>query len=62
MKELFADLRRGTGATVTSSAGGAEYALESSQWNNGVFTYSIIEGIETKKADLNKEYFRRTSH
>ena len=55
MKELFADLRRGTGATVISSAGGAEYALESSQWNNGVFTYSIIEGIETKKADLNKD-------
>jgi len=55
MKEMFADLRRGTGATVISSAGGAEYALESSQWNNGVFTYSIIEGIETKKADLNKD-------
>ncbi|OFY16560.1 MAG: hypothetical protein A2X11_12685 [Bacteroidetes bacterium GWE2_42_24] len=55
MKEMFADLRRGTGATVISSAGGAEYALESAQWNNGVFTYSIIEGIESGNADQNKD-------
>lgn len=55
MKEMFADLRRGTGATVISSAGGQEFALESSQWNNGVFTYSILEGVETGKADLNND-------
>lgn len=55
MKEMFADLRRGTGATVISSAGGQEFALESAEWNNGVFTYSILEGIETGRADLNKD-------
>lgn len=36
MKELFTDLRRGTGATVLSSAGGAEFAMESSEWKNGL--------------------------
>ncbi len=55
MKELFADLRRGSGAVVISSAGGKEYALESNQWNNGVFTYSLLEGISSNKADLNAD-------
>lgn len=51
MRDLFADLRRGSGAMVISSASGAEYAFESPQWNNGVFTYSILEGLESGKAD-----------
>ena len=54
-KELFTDLRRGTGATVVSSAGGGEYAMESGEWKNGLFTYSLINGIKSKKADLNKD-------
>ncbi|MEW6526280.1 MAG: caspase family protein [Spirochaetota bacterium] len=55
MKELFADLRRNNGAVVISSAGGEEYAYESPQWKNGVFTFSIIEGLTKKKADGNKD-------
>jgi WD40 repeat protein len=55
MKELFADLRRGSGATVISSAGGAEYAIEGAQWNNGVFTFCLINGLREMKADLNKD-------
>lgn len=55
MKELFTDLRRGIGATVISSAGGAEYAMESSKWNNGVFTFCLIQGLKEQKADLNKD-------
>ncbi len=54
-KELFTDLRRGTGATVVSSAGGGEYAMESGEWKNGLFTYCLINGIQTKEADLNKD-------
>jgi len=46
LKELFADLRRGSGAMVISSAGGAEYALESSEWNNGVFTMAVLEALK----------------
>ncbi|MFY0652408.1 MAG: caspase family protein [Cyclobacteriaceae bacterium] len=55
MQELFADLRRGTGAIVISSASGAEYAYESPEWNNGVFTYSLLEGIKTANCDENKD-------
>jgi hypothetical protein len=54
-KTLFADLRKGTGATVISSAGGMEYAMESGQWKNGLFTYCLINGLKTRDADLNGE-------
>jgi len=55
MQQLFADLSKGTGAVIISSAGGAEYAYESEQWNNGVYTYSFLEGIKSGKADLNRD-------
>ncbi|HYL00357.1 MAG TPA: caspase family protein [Steroidobacteraceae bacterium] len=44
-QDLFADLRRGTGAVVISSSSGSEYSLEGAQWGNGVFTYSILQGL-----------------
>ncbi len=55
MQHLFADIQKGSGAMVISSAGGAEYAFESSEWNNGVFTYALLEGLKTKHADTNKD-------
>ncbi len=55
MQQLFADLNKGTGAMVISSASGAEYAYESPEWNNGVFTYTLLEGMKTKNADSNKD-------
>jgi WD40 repeat protein len=55
MQELFTNLDHGTGTTVISAAAGKGYALESPQWNNGVFTYSIINGLMNKAADSNND-------
>jgi len=55
MQELFTDLNRGSGAMVISAAAGKGYALESKEWNNGVFTYAVINGLRNKSADLNKD-------
>jgi uncharacterized caspase-like protein len=52
---LFADMRKSDGSTVVSSAGGAEYAIESSKWNNGVFTYCFLDGLSNAKADMNRD-------
>jgi hypothetical protein len=54
-KSLFTDLRKGTGATVISSAGGMEFAMESGDWKNGLFTFCLIKGLKTKAADLNND-------
>jgi WD40 repeat protein len=55
MQDVFSDTRKGSGATVISSAGGAEYAMESDQWKNGLFTYSFLSGLDDPKADYNKD-------
>lgn len=55
MKQVFLDLRRGTGATVISSSGGTELAFESPKYENGLFTYSLIDALKSQKADVNKD-------
>gem|GEM_PF-3451195 len=52
-QDLFADLRRGTGAVVISSSSGNEYSLEGEQWHNGVFTYAVLQGLIGGQADRN---------
>ena len=55
MKLMFADLRKGTGTTIISSAGGAEYAYENEKTQNGIFTYVLKKAINSKNADTNKD-------
>jgi len=55
MKELFSDLRRGTGTTVITSAGGTEFAMESAEWKNGLFTYCLLSGLRNRTADINED-------
>ncbi|MBR9860585.1 hypothetical protein GYB22_07505 [bacterium] len=55
MRMMFNDLRTNSGATIISSAGGAEYALEGDQWNNGVFTYAVIDGMKSGAADIDQD-------
>jgi len=55
LKEMFNDLNRGTGTTVISSAGGIEYAIESDEWKNGLFTYCFLKGITETTADYNQD-------
>jgi WD40 repeat protein len=53
-KSLFGDMKKGTGATVISAAGGTEFAAEGINSQNGLFTASFIEGIQTRRADWNR--------
>jgi len=55
MQELFTNLNRGSGAVVISAAAGDSYAMESDEWKNGVFTYSVLKGIRTMEADVNDD-------
>jgi len=50
LQDMFVDLRRGSGATVISSSQGAEYAYESSEQSNGLFTYALMEALDGKAA------------
>jgi len=34
------------------AARGTGYALESSKWNNGVFTFALLEGLKKGRADV----------
>lgn len=49
--ELFMDIRWGIGATIVSSAGGMEAAMESGDWQNGLFTWCLKKGISDGSAD-----------
>jgi uncharacterized caspase-like protein len=51
MQNLFTDITSETGATILSSSGGAEFAMEGEQWKNGLFTYVLLDGILNNKAD-----------
>lgn len=52
IEELFSLPGLHRGINIIGASGGAEFALESEEWNNGVFTSALIEAVRKKKADL----------
>ncbi len=60
-EDLFSDTRKGSGATVVSSAGGAEFAIESDRWKNGLFTYAFLKGLTNNEANKNQDNFIQLS-
>jgi hypothetical protein len=56
LQGLLVDLRRGSGTTLLSSSAASEFALESSEQRNGLFTFALIEALQGKSsADSNKD-------
>lgn len=53
-KTLFGDMKKGTGATIISAAGGTEFAAEGLNSANGLFTASLLDGIQSRRADVNR--------
>jgi WD40 repeat protein len=54
-QELFSNYDSKSGATVVSAAAGNSFALESPDWNNGIFTYTVIGGLVNRWADVNND-------
>ena len=55
MKSIFADLNTRSGAHIIAASGGLEYSVEGPQWNNGVFTYSLLQALKSGEADLDRD-------
>lgn len=54
-REMFLDLRRTTGATVLSAAGGLEFAMEDADAKNGLFTHSMLAALASPNSDINQD-------
>lgn len=55
MKDLFIDLRKGTGTTIIASASGVQQAQEANQWQNSAFTHILLKGLKEKAADFDED-------
>ncbi len=52
IEELFLLPGQHRGINIIGASGGAEYAMESDKWNNGVFTSALIKAMRDQKADM----------
>ncbi len=56
IETLFSMGKSQRGLNIIAGAAGAEFALESTEWNNGVFTASVMEAMQQpEKADKNQD-------
>lgn len=58
MEDLFTTQENTRGINIIAGTAGSEYAIESSEWKNGVFTASIVETLRNRiKSDTNADGF-----
>lgn len=55
LEKLFPDSRRAKGANILTSSSGSEFSMESDEWNNGLFTYSLIKALQDPATDENRD-------
>jgi len=55
LDNFFADLRRGSGASILAACNGEEFSVEGPKWGNGVFTYAVLECIRDNLGDSNQD-------
>jgi ankyrin repeat protein/WD40 repeat protein len=55
MTRLFSFTNRDNGASLLTAASGAEFAVEIDTFKNGLFTYTLLEGLRSAQADFNKD-------
>jgi hypothetical protein len=69
MNDLFANVSKGTGATVIAASAGTQFALETNELQNGVFTFCFLQMLKSKptcsvqelKKNISSEVERRTN-
>lgn len=61
MNNMFNKPSTEHGATIIAAAAGAEFALESDEWENGIFTLVFLKGLRSGAADLNGDGMIRIS-
>lgn len=55
IEHMFNDMTNASGTVVIAAAAGDSFAFENDDWNNGVFTYSFLEGLKEKSADIDND-------
>ncbi len=69
MNDLFVNVSKGTGATVIAASAGTQFALETNELQNGVFTFCFLKMLQSKetcsvqelKKNISTEVERRTN-
>lgn len=54
-KVIFTNTENKNGTAIISSSGGGELAIEGDEWNNGLFTYALLNGMKKNNADENND-------
>ena len=49
MQALFANIGAGTGSTIIAASGGSQFAYESGDVGNGVFTYCLLQLLDQRR-------------